>query len=273
MHRNPNARYAFTLIELLVVLAIITIILGILLPAGERVRHQAYIDKCASNLRQIGLALQMYAGDNNGNYPRTRFDPTYMNPLVTDTGITAADPFQAGGVAFNDLTAPIFLLMKAERLQPAVLICPYNDDTSYVADSANLQGRSNFTDEKRNLGYSFANPYPGPAAARAGYRLTNKLPAGFAVAADRNPGVDQMHDNVNAPTADSPTSVILQANSNNHEKDGQNVLYGDGRVEWTKSAFVGIARDNIYTAGNMPLSVEASPTGPSDSVLLPTEDD
>src|SRR5438067_682320 len=112
--RRRARRYrAFTVIEVLVVIGIISVLMAILVPAAERVRHQAYIDKCASNLRQIGLALQSYAQDNHGNYPRTIHDPTYANPLVEGTGVNAADPFAggAGGVQPNDLTAPLFLLM------------------------------------------------------------------------------------------------------------------------------------------------------------------
>src|SRR5208282_6549789 len=107
---NCRARSsAFTLIELLVVIGIIGVLLGILLPAMEHVRHQGYIDKCASNLRQIGLAISMYCNDNQGNYPRT----LYLTgaPLTEGTGFNAVDPFQAGGPSANDLTAAPYLLL------------------------------------------------------------------------------------------------------------------------------------------------------------------
>jgi prepilin-type N-terminal cleavage/methylation domain-containing protein/prepilin-type processing-associated H-X9-DG protein len=269
--RKAHPGRGFTVIELLIVIAIIAVLMAIILPAAERVRHQAYIDKCASNLRQIGLALQTYAQDNHGNYPRTPYDPTYTNPLTEGTGVSAPDPFSPPGVQFNDTSAPLFLLMKTQHLVPEVMICPYNDDTEFVADLPNLAGRSNFSDQKKNLAYSFANPYPKSAVA--GYRLSNKLTAEFAVAADRNPGTSGKNDDVYAPVPNSPTSVMKKANSSNHEKDGQNVLYGDGHVAWQKTPFCGIQNDNIYTAKNgLAPKVEASPADANDSVLLPTDD-
>jgi prepilin-type N-terminal cleavage/methylation domain-containing protein/prepilin-type processing-associated H-X9-DG protein len=273
---SPRRPRAFTLLEVLIVIGIISVLMAILLPAAERVRHQAYIDKCASNLRQIGMAFQTYAQDNHGNYPRTSYSgnpATYV--LNQGTGTNAVDPFQSGpgSVQVNDLTAPLFLLMKAQKLSPEVMICPYNDETDFNADSANFTGRSNFTNEKKNLGYSFANPYPVDSVATAGYRLSNKLSAEFAVGADRNPGVSGKNDDVYAPSLGSPWSKMKLANSPNHEFDGQNVLYGDGHVAWQKTAFCGIAQDNIYTAkkGVAP-KVEASPSDPTDSILLPTDD-
>ena len=66
-------RSAFTLIELLVVISIIAILAAILLPAINLVRASAQTAQCASNMRQIGLAFQTYAAENEGYIPYAQY--------------------------------------------------------------------------------------------------------------------------------------------------------------------------------------------------------
>ncbi len=276
---------AFTLIELLVALGIVLVLAGIFVPFLSATREQANRTHCADNLRRLWESLSAYANDNGKNLPRVVYDAKERpNGYTAYTG-PDTDPFAPGSaVQPNDVTASLWLLLSRQYLKsPKWFVCPssggYPDPmTDPHGQPVSRRQRGNFR-SKWNLSYGYAEPFSNAP----GYELnTDKLPPDFALMADQGPGGDYP-----TPPADAPPLELATANSTNHNRSGQNVLYAAGYVKYQNTPYCGNKNDNIYTAlWPAPLEKGHSPTpdgpgyrstqnGPSyfaDSYLVPAAD-
>jgi prepilin-type processing-associated H-X9-DG protein len=283
-HVGRRSRRGLTLADLLVVVVLIPLLLAVLVGCFQCTRGDTSNRvKCASNLRQIGQALLIYSNDARGPYPRTVYALGSVVTPTWGTGAGAPNPFKEGGPAPNDVTAALYLLLRTQDITSEVFTCPSSQQERWdFGGGANTaMNWSNWNGDagiKKHLSYSLANPYADDGAVERKYIWTNSLGAEFALAADMNPGAGKDGTpGVLAVTSTSSARDMKAANSRNHEGDGQNVLYGDGHVEFQANPFCGVARDNIYArrkSGAGPLVsdlIVGSPYDAADSVLLPTD--
>jgi hypothetical protein len=275
----------FTFVDLLVVLCLVPLI-GVLAVGCYR-HHEGTSNrvKCSSNLRQISLAMIMYVGDSGNRNLKCAFPRTLYSADAAPcwgTGTKAKDPFGEGGPQANDVSAALFLVLRTQDITSETFTCPSTNASRDTFDGGVATDRSNFTSVKDNLSYSYQDPYTNEDDSKS-LRLTASISSDYPILSDLNPGTAGDHDNVIVATTANPQRM-KDANSNNHDGDGQNVAYSDAHVEWFTSPFTGVARgqsrDNMFTAANETdnatggagSNVVAHPVDGNDSILLPTDD-
>ena len=135
--RATRSRTGFTLIELTVVISIIAILAAILFPVFARARAKAHQTNCQTNLKQIGLALSLYARDHAGHLPPEQddFRPLLGRYLPDASVLTCPSAVKNPEDHRNQLQPPIDYFYRAG-------FCDDDDPTTLVAADSEL-GRHN----------------------------------------------------------------------------------------------------------------------------------
>ena len=257
---------AFTLVELMVVILIIAILATLLVPGLLRAITIAKQGACNTNIQAIVKGLKGYSAAHK----KMPYVPVSSWNVKIGT-ILDSNPFLAGA-ALKDRnhSANLWLLVREGYVGVSAFVCPSTTDIPSAYQDAELTW--DFT-RSEYISYGLQSPYGwdgslsilGPAdGSAATVYLADGSPY-VEISTGDDPGkiktavipgtssnvVDWADDNMSVETKQ------LLGNSPNHDGEGQNVGYADGRVEWKTVANCGKDGDNIYTASNHKTAVAA----------------
>ncbi|GIW76077.1 MAG: hypothetical protein KatS3mg104_1140 [Phycisphaerae bacterium] len=221
-----NSRSAFTLVELLVVIGVVAILISILLPAFMRIRDSSHRVKCASNLHQLGVAVQLYALQNNGyvipafKTLQNNFAPNYISEHVWDTFLVkqlrSSRTLTCPADVYQSWNIPSWMSLPAAwswRVGPNNKGAYWNTGYIYVAGALNPPGNS-----------YFRNPSQHPVRLSQG---TSRMLMAADLIYIQNGAWQSPHVRRASrvgPLSSQSTKPLL----------GQNQLFYDGHVTWKR---------------------------------------
>ena len=266
---RPAGNKAFTLVELLVVIIVVGILATLVVPAVLTVLDKGKQAKCNKNVGGIIQGLKQYSAateempivpvSKSGN--RTNWDVA----VGTNREIP---PFRQPGDTTKPTDRPrnhsanLWLLVRGGHVSAEAFICPGSTTDKLGAYKKTSKKISEYWDfaAGNQISYGLQSPYGFDGS------LSVITPTGVVLVADGSPHTDDSGKLKSSPGIVNWEGNMndqdkrLRGNSPNHDSNGQNIGYHDGRVEWQGYANVGKNGDNIYTASNKTARIEEDST-------------
>jgi len=210
------------------VAAAIFLIVGVLVPALGIVRNKYRQQRCQMQLGSIFQGLSNYISDHDDQTPT----------VATTMG---APWWKVGdqGRENHSNTRHIYLLPKGGYVDISNFVCPgCKSEKPLKPDESQIKRFKDFP-SRRYVTFSFQIKCNSNEGGKLLYRKV--------LMADWNPLFEELPKEFSRQFKLHLNRKLLTLNSSNHNRRGQNVLFGDGRVEFCKTRFIGISEDDIFT--------------------------
>ncbi|MHC4518649.1 MAG: hypothetical protein ACYTAS_08680 [Planctomycetota bacterium] len=241
--------------DIAAVAAVLVLFVGIVLPALGYARQSYQQQRCQTQLASVYGGVASYVSDHNGRMPRVPMAP---GSPWWKVGYQGAENYSN--------TRQAWILVKQGYVDPSRFICPGRPES-----------RALRFDTLQIANY---NDFPSPAYIHFSVRVCcpqskeQGLAGRRAIFADRNPLSEQLPTDYSAPFAVRLCQELMTSNSRNHNRRGQNVLFCDGSIEFTRRRFASVSRDDdIYTLSDMTDGCEVRgievPSCETDAFLAP----
>jgi len=224
-------RFFWNLGEVLAAAAVIVFVSGIIFAPLKYARQNYWKQRCQSQLARIGLGITNYKADHDG-----------LMPAVATTSGSPWWKVGYQGKENHSNTRHMWLLAKEGYVNTADFVCP-----------GKRQGRSIQFDPSQAKDY---NDFPARRYVTYSFRimpdvLQKNAPCNPKILiSDLNPLFEKLPTNYSRKLILTLNKTLRNLNSSNHNRRGQNILFRDGSIRFSKTRFCDISKDDIFTLQN-----------------------